>query len=84
MGRTIPAVSFSSLDPIKDENPTQRFAWVTLVLIVVNVGVYFLVQQAQPETKEVEVGGEADQVQGDLAFNLEYAAIPCELTEGNR
>ena len=67
--------------PIKDENPTQRFAWVTLVLIVVNVGVYFLVQQAQPEFTDIEVEGETVEIQGDLAFNLEYAAVPCELTQ---
>jgi membrane associated rhomboid family serine protease len=53
--------------PLKDENPTKRRAVVTLVLIAINVGVYFLVQPSvdSPEANE---------------FTYEYAAIPCELT----
>jgi membrane associated rhomboid family serine protease len=52
--------------PIKDYNPTRRFAAVTAVLIAVNVLVYFGVQQRQ---------GTQD------AFTFERAAIPCELKE---
>jgi membrane associated rhomboid family serine protease len=52
--------------PIKDYNPTTRFAVVTALLIAANVLVYFGVQQRQ---------GVAD------TFTFEVAAIPCELVE---
>ena len=55
--------------PVKDFNPTRRRAYVTLLIIAVNVGVYFLVQ---PHGNEVEFG----------LYNLEHAAIPCEIIEG--
>jgi membrane associated rhomboid family serine protease len=53
--------------PIKDENPTQRRAVVTVVLILLNVGIYFGVQPDvdSPESNE---------------FTYQYAAIPCEIT----
>ncbi|MDZ7676326.1 MAG: rhomboid family intramembrane serine protease [Acidimicrobiales bacterium] len=57
--------------PLKDVNPTRRKPVVTLVLIVACVGVWFLWQQ-EPQRDRTE----------DLAFNLEQAAIPCELVEG--
>jgi membrane associated rhomboid family serine protease len=57
--------------PIRDRNPTSTFASVTLLLIVVNIGVYFGVQ---PGAAEVEA---------TAAFNYERAAIPCELTTGD-
>ena len=31
--------------PLKDYNPTRRFPVITLVLIAINVGVYFFVQR---------------------------------------
>ena len=52
--------------PIKDYNPTTRFAVVTAALIAINVVVYFGVQQREG-------------AQDRLAF--ERAAIPCELKE---
>ena len=54
--------------PLHDLNPTRRRAYITLLIIAINVGVYFLVQ---PQ------GDELDQ----LKFNLANAAIPCELVE---
>ncbi len=54
--------------PLKDDNPTTRLPIVTLVLIVLNVLVYFLVQP-------VEVSAGTD-------FTFETAAIPEELTSG--
>ena len=56
--------------PLRDDNPTARTAWVTILLIVVNVGVYFLLQPA------------ADDLPGSQEFAYEYAAIPCEVTTG--
>jgi membrane associated rhomboid family serine protease len=52
--------------PIKDYNPTSRFAVVTAVLIAANVLVYFGYQQRQ---------GAQD------VFSFQRAAIPCELKE---
>jgi membrane associated rhomboid family serine protease len=54
--------------PLRDENPTSRFAVVTLLLILANVGVFWLIQ------RPAQVAGE------DVRFTYEYAAIPCELT----
>ncbi|MGB5759918.1 MAG: rhomboid family intramembrane serine protease [Acidimicrobiales bacterium] len=56
--------------PLKDENPTTRTPVMTLVIIVACVAAYFGPQQ-----------GLADQTDAIL-FNLEYAAIPCELNTG--
>ena len=52
--------------PLKDENPTRRPAIVTVVLIAINVLVYFGVQ---PDAESPEANG----------FTFEYAAIPCEV-----
>ena len=68
--------------PLHDANPARRFPLVTIVLLLVNVGVYFLVQPAAGEIEQVEVDGEAGEIDGQLAFNLEQAAIPCEVVEG--
>jgi len=56
--------------PLKDHNPTRRFPIITILLLVVNVYVYFLVQR--PSEGE----------QRQLEFSLSYAAIPCELVQG--
>lgn len=53
--------------PLKDENPTIRKPVLTLVIIVACVAAYFGPQQ-----------GLSDQTEA-LLFNLEYAAIPCEI-----
>ena len=67
--------------PLKDENPTSRRAIVTFALVVACAAMWFLVQEAQPETEQVNVQGRTVVLPGALAFNLEYAAIPCEVTE---
>ena len=56
--------------PLKDYNPTRHFPIVTVVLIVANLYVYFLVQR--PSEGDVR----------QLEFSLSYAAIPCELVQG--
>jgi membrane associated rhomboid family serine protease len=56
--------------PLKDENPTRRTAVVTLVLIAINVVVYFGVQP-NPQ----DLAGTAD-------FTYRNAAIPCEVVTG--
>jgi membrane associated rhomboid family serine protease len=67
--------------PLHDANPARRFPLVTIVLLLVNVGVYFLVQPAAGEVEQVQVDGRSGEIDGQLAFNLEQAAIPCEVVE---
>ena len=57
--------------PLKDENPTTRRPIVTLAIIAICVGVYFFWQPSP--------FGNTDD---DLLFNLEHAAVPCEITQG--
>jgi membrane associated rhomboid family serine protease len=57
--------------PLKDNIPTDRFPVMTVTLIVLNVIVYFFLQDGR-------LGLESN-VSGDWAVN-EYAAIPCTFT----
>ncbi|MEM7275268.1 MAG: rhomboid family intramembrane serine protease [Actinomycetota bacterium] len=56
--------------PLKDENPTTRTPFLTIIIIVACIAAYFGPQDAVADQRE------------SLAFNLEYAAIPCELRTG--
>jgi membrane associated rhomboid family serine protease len=65
--------------PLKDYNPTSRFAWVTVLLIVVCGAVYFGVQ---PGGKGTFIRSSAqDRAGQDLKFTVEHAAIPCEIVK---
>ena len=66
-----------SLIPIHDENPTRRRAWVTIILIALNVVVFLL----EPASRSLngEPSSAAD-VCHQEAFFRRYAAIPRELT----
>lgn len=57
--------------PLRDLNPTRRTPVVTLLLIVACIGVWVFWQQ-EPQRSDLD----------DLVFNLEQAAIPCELVQG--
>ena len=57
--------------PLKDVNPTRRTPFVTLALILVSIAAYVGWQQ-EPQRSDID----------DLVFNLEQAAIPCEVVEG--
>jgi membrane associated rhomboid family serine protease len=56
--------------PLKDYNPTRRFPVITVVLIAINVGVYFFVQRPY------------DEGVSQARFSYEVAAIPCEVVQG--
>ncbi len=56
--------------PLKDENPTHHRPLVTLAILAACLGAYLL-WQPSPFTDTVE----------DLQFNLEQAAVPCEVVE---
>ncbi len=57
--------------PLKDENPISITPFITFGIIAACVLIYFGPQQ-----------GVADELEA-LEFNLEYAAIPCELRTGD-
>jgi len=57
--------------PLKDVNPTRRTPVATLLLILACIVAWVWWQQ-EPQREPVD----------DLVFNLEHAAIPCELTQG--
>jgi membrane associated rhomboid family serine protease len=54
--------------PIHDLNPTRRRAWITLLIIALNVVVYVAVQPHGESQKAFE-------------FPYEHAAIPCEIRQ---
>jgi membrane associated rhomboid family serine protease len=62
-------LAFGCVIPLRDDNPTRHVAWVTLLLIVVNVAVFALVQPRSPSAT--------------ARFDYEHAAIPCEVTTGD-
>jgi membrane associated rhomboid family serine protease len=58
--------------PLADRNPTVRTPVVTVLLILVNIGVFIFWQ-----------GGGTFSAQDDTVFTYEHAAIPCELVTGH-
>ena len=68
--------------PLFDRNPTHHRAVATLALIALNVVVFFFIQ-ARSGVEFVELpNGTSVPIDSEFRFALEYAAIPCELTEG--
>jgi membrane associated rhomboid family serine protease len=70
--------------PLKDENPTHRTPVATISVIAACLWIYFVWQPSLGASERVDVETPAGVVQMDesTAFNLEHAAIPCELVEG--
>jgi rhomboid family protein len=60
--------------PLHDDNPTERFPFVTVAIIAACVFIYFFVQ---PHSGTSSLG-----ISKDAAYTLEHAAIPCELQQG--
>jgi membrane associated rhomboid family serine protease len=65
--------------PLHDDNPTQRFPFVTVAIIAACVIVYFAIQ---PHSGTSDLGTSQFTAPRDTVFTLEYAAIPCELQQG--
>ncbi len=55
--------------PIRDDNPTARRAIVTILLIVVNIGIYFAIQMPKQSAAET-------------LFEYRWAGVPCEIHTG--
>ena len=56
--------------PIRDENPTARRAIVTIVLIAVNIGIYFGIQYPKHDAN------------AEALFEYRWAGVPCEVHTG--
>jgi membrane associated rhomboid family serine protease len=67
--------------PIKDENPTTRTPFVTFSILVACVGIYFAWQPTLGDQEELRETNFFTMPES-LAFNLENAAIPCEIIQG--
>lgn len=69
--------------PLRDRNPTRRPAYVTWAIIIICVGVYFFVQERPGATDVVDLeGGGVIEIDRSVRFTLEFAAVPCEITQG--
>jgi membrane associated rhomboid family serine protease len=82
--RTGAPVSVTGVIPIRDDNPTRRVPIVTILLIVLNVGVFFLLQPQGSDlvTRPGETTDRRQEQLEQIEFDFEYAAIPCEITKG--
>jgi membrane associated rhomboid family serine protease len=54
--------------PLRDDNPTSRFPILTVLLIAANIFIFAFVQPHG--------------TQSELRFDLQHAAIPCEIVQG--
>ena len=79
-----PPASVGSLAviPLRDNLPTRRRPVATILLIAINVAVFLLVQSPLRGTDVVRIQTGTVRIDSELRFDLEYAAIPCELTQG--
>ena len=66
--------------PLRDENPTRRFPFVTVAIIAACAGIYFFVQPVGQASLTPQ--NPRGQLLEDYRFNLENAAIPCEIVTG--
>jgi membrane associated rhomboid family serine protease len=70
--------------PLRDNIPTQRFAFVTLLLILLNVGV-FLYEQSRPTVAVPQYpNGPPVLVSGFDEITAEWGFVPCEVQNSCR
>lgn len=69
--------------PFRDDLPTRRVPWLTMVLIGINVVVFLFVQ---PAIFQRPVGGSVEAAISDSAeaeeFLMRWAVVPCEVVTG--
>lgn len=71
--------------PLRDEERTRRFPWITLGLIVVNVIVFLFLQPSAFQTgssSERSYLHELEREREGTEFALRYGAVACELWSG--
>ncbi|MGA0237035.1 MAG: rhomboid family intramembrane serine protease [Acidimicrobiales bacterium] len=64
--------------PISDDNPTRRRPFMTLLVGLACVVMFFYVQPSG--TRSLDLATEGERLE-EIEFSYEFAAIPCELTE---
>jgi membrane associated rhomboid family serine protease len=67
--------------PLRDENPTYRTPFVTVALILACVATWLAAQAGLEGTAEVQTEAGRFLVDEQLRFSLQYAAVPCEITQ---
>lgn len=67
--------------PLRDENPTERTPVVTVLLILACVFTYLFAQAGLSGLDEVDTPIGIVEVDSQLRFSLEVAAIPCEISQ---
>jgi membrane associated rhomboid family serine protease len=65
--------------PLRDENPTLRTPVVTVLIILLCIGTWFLAQSGLRGTTEIPTEAGRVRIDEQLRFNLQYAAVPCEI-----
>jgi membrane associated rhomboid family serine protease len=65
--------------PIADENPLRHRPWLTIAIIIICTLIYLVIQPAGRNTFNVTDPRIATK---DLEFSLDWATVPCEITEG--
>lgn len=74
--------------PFRDDLPTRRVSWLTMVLIGINLAVFLLVQPSsfQAPIRADQDGritaGDAAEVARAEEFTLRWSAVPCEVVTG--
>jgi membrane associated rhomboid family serine protease len=72
--------------PLRDDNPTRSLAWVTVILIALNVGVFVLLQPRGEKPAIVStgshVGWSADLTEAEFLYRR--ATVPCEVVSGQQ
>ncbi len=67
--------------PISDDNPTRRRSFMTVLVGLACVVMFMYVQPSGTRSLDMTTNGERLE---EIEFSYEYAAIPCELTEGRQ
>lgn len=65
--------------PLRDDAPTRRVPWMTLLLIGANVLVFLFLQPAALQGTSADAGDRADQESELNAYFYRWGAIPCEI-----
>lgn len=65
--------------PFRDDLPTRRVSWLTMVLIGVNIVVFLLVQ---PASFQAPVNADRAEVIEQRTFVLRWGTVPCEVVTG--